>query len=75
MMSTTSLAYVFKPTIVFTNETIGERLEYFFLHSIIQINGLCKALSLMIDLAEVLMTALCFVFCVGVREFIFNFNL
>ena len=33
------------------------------MHSIILINGLCKALSLMIDLAEVLMTALCSVLC------------
>ena len=64
-----------KTTVVFTNKIIGGRLEFFFLNSIVQINGLCKALSLMIDLAEVLMTALCFVFCVGVREFIFNFNL
>ena len=64
-----------KTTVVFTNKIIGGRLEFFFLNSIVQINGLCKALSLMIDLAEVLMTALCFVFCVGVRELIFNFNL
>ena len=38
-------------------------MKIFFLRSIILINGLCKALSLMIDLAEVLMTALCSVLC------------
>ena len=57
-----------------THQNYWRKWDFFFLHSIILINGLRRVLSLMIDLAEVLMTALCFVFLCRCQRVHFQFQ-